>query len=196
MCDKKTISKELIEGRVLDACMQLLTDEKIKFIVDEIVAASERDADLLSVKRLKASIKEAEKAIENLWKALESGQSVEMITERINKREEEKQALQTQLAVEMKKQVGFEYPQILAFLEYLRDLPDDNEMKRNGMINIFVNAIYLYDDHFTLILNAGTRQLEIENIPLDDIEVAFGDSAPADETGSLIVSNVPPINPT
>ena len=47
--------------------------------------------------------------------------------------------------------------------------------KRRAIINIFVHSIYLYDDHFTLIINASKRPSSIENMPLDDIEAAFDD---------------------
>ena len=55
------------------------------------------------MKKLKAALKEADSAIENLWVALEKGQSVDMITERIHKREAEKRELEKQLAIEIKK---------------------------------------------------------------------------------------------
>ena len=89
-------------------------------------AACKKDGDLLSVKKLKAALKEADSAIENLWVALEKGQSVDMITERIHKREAEKKELEKQLAIEIKKQSGMEYSVILSFLDYLRMLPNDN----------------------------------------------------------------------
>ena len=66
-----------------------------------------------------------------------------------------------------------EYRDILSFLDYLRLLSNDNEYKRRALINIFINAIYLYDRYFTLILNTGNRPISIENIPLDNIEETF-----------------------
>ena len=42
-----------------------------------------------------------------------------------------------------------------------------------AIINIFVHSVYLYDDHFTLIINASKKPLHEDNIPLDDIEGAF-----------------------
>ena len=103
VCDKNTIQKALIEERVVQACSELLTEEKVKYIADQVYAACKKDGDLLSVKKLKAALKEADSAIENLWVALEKGQSVDMITERIHKREAEKRELEKQLAIEIKK---------------------------------------------------------------------------------------------
>lgn len=57
-------------------------------------------------KKIQAAIDDTEKAIENLWNALEQGQSVQKITERINMREAEKRELQKQLAMEQRKKLG------------------------------------------------------------------------------------------
>ena len=161
-------------------------------IADQVYAACKNDGDLLSVKRLKAALKEADSAIENLWVALEKGQSVDMITERIHKREAEKKELEKQLAIEIKKQSGMEYSVILSFLDYLRMLPNDNEYKRRALVNIFINAIYLYDGYFTMILNAGNRPLSIENIPLDDIEKTFENDDVGCSSNSQLVADAPP----
>lgn len=187
------IQKALIEERVVQACSELLTEERVKYIADQVYAACKKDGDLLSVKKLKAALKEADSAIENLWVALEKGQSVDMITERIHKREAEKKELEKQLAIEVKKQSGMEYSVILSFLDYLRMLPNDNEYKRRALVNIFINAIYLYDGYFTMILNAGNRPLSIENIPLDDIEKTFENDDVGCSSNSQLVADAPPI---
>lgn len=49
-------------------------------------------------------IQEVDTAIENLWQALEKGQGVDTIMERINKRQEEIAELEAQLAIEAKKE--------------------------------------------------------------------------------------------
>ena len=115
-----------------------------------------------------------------------------MSTERINQREAEKKELEKQLAIEIKKQSGMEYSVILSFLDYLRMLPNDNEYKRRALVNIFINAIYLYDGYFTMILNAGNRPLSIENIPLDDIEKTFENDDVGCSSNSQLVADAPP----
>ena len=63
----------------------------------------------------------------------------------------------------------------------------DDFNKRRAIINIFVHSIYLYDDHFTLIINASKKSLSIENIPLDDIEDAFdGENTKPEGCSSLM----------
>lgn len=192
VCDKKVIQKALVEERVVQACSELLTEEKVKYIADQVYAACKKDGDLLSARKLKTALKEADSAIENLWVALEKGQAVDMITERFHKREAEKKELEKQLAIEIKKQSGMEYSVILSFLDYLRMLPNDNDYKRRALVNIFINAIYLYDGYFTMILNAGNRPLGIENIPLDDIEKTFENDDAGCSSNSQLVADAPP----
>lgn len=122
------------------------------------------------MKRLNDSFKEVDSAIENLWKALESGQSVEMITERIEKRKQEKEEIQTQLAVEIGKDIVYTEAQIYNFLHALKSGNLNDENNRRGIINIFLHSIYLKDDRFTLILNGGGKPITIDDILLDEIE--------------------------
>jgi len=109
------------------------------------------DYDSSAVKRLKTALKEADTAIENLWKALESGQSVEMITERSEKRKKEKEELQAQIAIEMNKQIVFTIPQIRAFLYALKKGNINDENNRRVIINIFLKRYCLKTNLFALI---------------------------------------------
>lgn len=151
-----------------------------------------KSPDNISVKALKKALQKVNTAIENLWRGIEQGQSVEMLTERINKRKAEKAELEEQLAIEQNKKVCLTEPQIHAFLDYVCEMPAGDVNKRRSIINIFVHSIYLYDDYFTLIINASRKPLSIENIPLDDIEAAFsGDTY----TSSGCSSMKPPAPP-
>ena len=101
---------------------------------------------------------------------MEKGQSVDRITKRLEQREAEKKELEKQLAKEKRKQPGLQLTHILAFLDYLRELPGKSEVKKKRLINIFVHSVHLYDDYYTIIFNAGNTTLRSENIPLKSIE--------------------------
>ena len=192
LCDKKIVQKEKIEDRVVSVCRKLLTDANIEKISKSVAAACQADYDGSGVKRIKAAIRETEAAIENLWIALEKGQSVDMITERIEKRKAEKAELEAQLAIEMNKQVIYTEPQIRHYLTSLRtgDLNDINI--RRGFINIFVRAIYLYDDRMTIYLNSGDKETVIDDILIDETEEYFDSLNSALNGGSAVVASVPP----
>ncbi|MDO4811043.1 MAG: hypothetical protein Q3985_03765 [Eubacteriales bacterium] len=115
-----------------------------------------------------------------------------MLTDRLNKRMAEKSELETQLAIEENKKITLTEAQVLAFLDYVCEMPSDDVNKRRAIINIFVHSIYLYDDHFTLIVNASKKPLHIDNIPLEDIEAAFEGKNGTKEECSSMNTPVPP----
>ena len=115
-----------------------------------------------------------------------------MLTECLHKRQAEKEELETQLAIENNKKICLSESQILAFLDYVCEMPLDDFNKRRAITNIFVQSIYLYDDHFTLIINASKKPLSIENIPLDDIEEAFEGENTETEGCSSLMTPAPP----
>ena len=191
-CQKKIVGKQYIEDRVVAECLKLLTPEKIEFIAKKVAEECSKDPDNLTIRELKKSIREADQAIENFWRAIEQGQAVDMLSERLERRQEEKKQLEEQLAIEENKRLNLTEPQIKAFLDFVREMPDNDINKRRAIINIFVHSIYLYDDHFTMLINASGRPLSIEDIPLDDIEAAFEGAADQMDGCSTMSTPVPP----
>ena len=173
--------------------MKLLTDENIEFIAKKVAEECNKSPDNLSVKQLKKAIREADTAIENLWRGIEQGQSVPMLTERLNKRQAEKEELEEQLAIEQNKRICLSEAQILAFLDFVCEMPLDDINKRRAIINILVHSVYLYDDHFTLIINASKKPVSIDDIPLEEIEEAFNTDKTCTEQCSTMTSPAPPI---
>lgn len=104
-CDKKIIGKQYIEDRVVSECLKMLTDDKIRYIAKRVAEECNKSPDNISVREIKKAIKEVDAAIENLWKGIEQGQSVDMLTERLHKRQAEKKELETQLAIENNKKI-------------------------------------------------------------------------------------------
>lgn len=192
LCRKKIVSKQYIEDRVIEECLKLLTDENIAFIAKTVAEECSKAPDNLSIKELKNAIKEVDQAIENLWKGIESGQAVDMLTERLTQRQAEKAQLEEQLAIEENRRINLTEPQIRAFLDYICEMPLDDVNKRRAIINIFVHSIYLYDDDFTLIINASRTPLSKEHIPLDAIEKAFSGDTYDCEQGSSMNAVAPP----
>lgn len=191
-CKKKVINKEKIENSVVLECRKLLTDSNIEHIAASVAAVCESDWDTISVKRIKAAIQETDTAIENLWKALEKGQAADMITERIEKRQKEKEELQAQLAIEMNKQVRLSAPDIRAYLYALKHGDKNDENTKRGIINIFLRAVYLFDETFTLILNGSDKPIVIDDILLDEIEEGLDDDLANHNLCSSLVADAPP----
>ena len=92
----------------------------------------------------------------------------------------------------MGKQVTLTAPQIRAYL-YLPKKGDINdENTRRGIINVFLRAVYLYDDRFTLILNGSEKPITIDDALLDEIEEEFASAQPGCSLCSPLVADAPP----
>ena len=191
-CKKKVVSKEKIEDRVVLECRKLLTDSNIERIAASVSEACEADRDTVAIKRIKTAIREADTAIENLWKALEAGQAADMITQRIEKRQKDKEELQAQLAIEMGKQVMLSAPDVRAYLYALKHGDKNDENVKRGIINVFLRAVYLYDGTFNLILNGSDKPSFIDNILLDEIEEGLDEDLSNHTLSSLLVADAPP----
>ena len=174
---------------VVAACRQMLTDSNIQRIAEAIETVFKSEFDSSAMKRIKS-------AIENLWQALEKGQSVDTIMKRINKRQEEKAKLEVQLAIEAKKERVISAQEVSHFLSVLQKSNFDDPLNRRAVINIFLNKIYLYDDKFRLVLNGSGQPVEIDNIMLDEIDDYFDSQISDSAECSSMVADAPPLSST
>ena len=170
LCDKKTVGKDFIENLVITKCLEILTDENIDIIAKAVVEVAERDIEHSNVSRLEKLLNDNERAVGNLMKALEAGEIVEQITARIKEKNQERAELQRQLAEESALHIQLTVPQVKFFLTQLRDGEADSIEYRKTLVTVLVNAIYLYDDKVTFILNVGDKPTEITEELLDEIE--------------------------
>lgn len=170
LCNKKSVGKDFIENYVINKCLEILTDENIDKIAKAVVEVSERDREHSNIRRLEKLLADNERAVNNLMKALESGEIVEQITARIKEKNEERAELEKRIALENIALVKLSIPQVKFFLTSIRDGAADDINYRKTLITVLVNAIYLYDDKVTLILNVGESPVEITEELLEDIE--------------------------
>lgn len=176
ICHKKNARKEKIEDLVIKKCRELLSDTNIAKIAKEVSAATEAAQDKSEQMYLKRKLKEIDKAIENLMRALESGQNIDLISERITAKRLERKSIERDLAVELKKSVTLTEPEIRFFLTALKS-GDINDLKyRRTLIKILVNSVYLYDDRMTIVFNAGDEPVVVDDILLDEIEESCEDA--------------------
>lgn len=186
-CTKKTVRKEYIEDLVLSKCREQFTDNNIRKIAREVAAVCAADYDGSELKRLRSCLKEAEQAIDKLLSALELGQVADIIADRLAKRAAEKQDLKKQIAIEQQSQIPLSEQDILFFLTALKKGDANDEKYRRMLVNIFVVAVYLFDDKVTYILTVGDKSVTVTDSLLADI-----DQSNADYKGSLMSRSAPP----
>ena len=165
-CHKKTVSKAYIEDLVIKETRKLLTKENIDRIAKEVVRLCEQEKDTDNLKRLKRLLKENERATENLFKALESGQIVDVIAERISQKKRERNELEQQILVETSSHPTPTVNEVRFFLNQFRK-GDVNDLEyRRALVDTFVNRIYLYDDKMAVLYNTQDSH---SDVTIDDL---------------------------
>lgn len=155
-CTKKSVRQDVLEPLVLKSIRNLLQDDAtLKYIADRVWAEYERsDTSGDTIRALDRQIADVDRALSNVMKAIEMGIINEMTKARMDELTEQKQALSAARA-DAGLARGFKLTRnmVLYFLRKMAamDISDRDSQKR--LIKTFVNAIYLYDDHFDIAFN-------------------------------------------
>lgn len=178
ICDKKLVEKNYLENLVVEYCLKLLDKESIKYLAKMIAEECKKTAESYIIKNLKKKLNETETAIANLFKALEYGTASELVLARLEERQRDKANLEKELAIENTKNIVLTEDEITTFLTYISSKPITDNKQKKALINIFVHSVYLYDNHFNLILNGSDKRLNIDNIPITYIDAALENKEP------------------
>lgn len=155
-CDKKNVPRDDLEYSVALAVVKLLENEEL---VDWIIAGY---TDVIRTIReeskantLQVQLQDTEKALGNLMKAMEQGLFNEMAINRMNELAETKKDLEQALAMESEALRTFSEEHLRAWLYEFRDsnLEDPEVVKK--IIQTFVQAVFVYDDHLRIRFNYG-----------------------------------------
>ena len=168
-CRKKNVPKDFIEALIIDACRKCLTDEVIDEVINTVTELNRRDRESPEIIRLKDEINSLENKIDKLINEIEEGLVLLRVAKRLSQREEELKYLQKCLKHEEAKQCTIHPWLVRDFMRKLRKRTYDTLYYQKMLVNIFVDKIFLYDDHFTLFLNnnkkhANTSKAEVETI--------------------------------
>ncbi len=164
------VKKGQIEDFIVGRAREQLTNENIELIAKTVCEISKQDSNEVVITAIKKSLKDNKKALDNLLNAIELGEHMELLSERIQKKKDEKEELERQLANEQMKHSELDEKEIKFFLTALKN-GDINDIKyKRAIIAVFVNAIYLYDDRATIVFNASDTPAEIDFSLLDGNE--------------------------
>jgi hypothetical protein len=170
-CKKKTVPKYLIEDCVIEHCKKILTQNNIDKIAKCVYNIVQKENfENHTIKLLKKEQKKIKNNIENLMIAMEEGQNLELINERLIQRKKELREITINIDAEEKKLYHISENHIKFFLENLKNGNLDDIKYRKILINLFVNRIYLYDDNkITIIFNVGNASFEINTVLLKEV---------------------------
>lgn len=186
-CEKANVRKTELEDLVIDAIMNIvLQPDVIERIAHNAAAINESErANNTELSRLNAALKDIEKSISNIMKAIEDGLFSPTMTARLKELEDQQQELKNELVLAECAQIDISERDIVYLLNNLAD-GDKMDIKfRKRLIETFISSIYLYDDKMLIIYNytneAGSEREKSEHALLSEIDecsdfVSLGDS--------------------
>ena len=139
---------------VIEQIRTLIFDDKlVEAIADEVVAElGKEDTTVPLLEKKLAAIK---KSLNNLVRAIEQGIFSETTKDRLDELEAEKEKTIQEIAeAKLKNEkpvIGKEL--IVGWIAHFRSFDFEKKEHRQQLVDHFVNAIYLYDDHFDLFFN-------------------------------------------
>lgn len=151
-CKKKNVKKDWIERyMVLETRKRLLHDTVICEIADALVEYQKRENPALPI--LRKQLKEVEKRISNMLDAIEQGIINDLTKQRLDDLSQRKADLEISIAKEQIANVPLTREQIMHFFSRFKDGDVNDPDYRRFVVDVFVNAFYLFDDYGILLLN-------------------------------------------
>lgn len=179
-CKKKQVRKDWIEELVVrETRERCLTDEVIAVIVDAALDLQEREKDDSVLRGFENELADVKKAIANMIRAIEQGIITPSTKQRLDELEGRRSELEIAIAEEKIQQPQLTRDQLTFWLERFRKGDPADPRYRSTFIDVFISAVYLYDDHLKIVCNytgdAGAVSYDfvngVETYEGDDVEV-------------------------
>ena len=169
-CDKKPIKKDWIERIVVELTIaHVLNEEQISRIIDALLRLQERED--VTIPLLKKQLKETEKSIDNMLKAIEQGIFTVSTKERLISLENQKETLLTNIEAAKLQQNKLTRKQMEQWFSQFRVGDLEDQSFRRNLIDAFVNSVYIYEDKIVLTYNYHNFT---QTITLHEIEEYLG----------------------
>ena len=172
-CRKKPVQKELIENIVLNAAMDIFKDKAlVKRISKACFDLQSKESPMLPA--LKRRLRENQKEIKNLMKAIKAGIVLKTTKSELEKLEAEQEQLETNIAIEKLVKPVIPQEKIQAWLMNFAAADLSDKSQKQKIIDIFVNSVYVYDDRVVIFFNYKDGERCVDFSVLSDSENTEG----------------------
>lgn len=155
-CDKKPVKKDWIETEVVRLTREkILSDEVIAVIVDGALRRqeAERESEISALRILKSNLADTKRGIRNILAAIEQGIITPSTKERLDELEQRRADLEAGIEEAEDKDPMTTREELTFWLERFRDGDLNDPKFRDSFIEVFINSVYVYDDHLRIVIN-------------------------------------------
>ena len=151
-CKRKAVRKHWIEDIVIEHIMRFLFDDaQIQQVADMVMDLQEKGNPTLPL--LKRELKQINKGISNLLDAIMKGGVSAAIQDRLSELEARKSEIEVSIKAEELKAKKITREQAIFWLTQFRSVDVTDIKQREKLVDLFVNAVYVYSDRLVLVFN-------------------------------------------
>lgn len=167
-CQLKPIKKEWLEDFVFyHTAVDVLDDHMIDILTKEILRVQEEDSESFTITALRSELKEVQKAITNIMKAIEAGIFTDTTKDRLMELESRQEFIKISIAREELKKNSVTEEQIRFWLSGFRNGDIESESFQKKLLDSFINQIIVYEDKIVIAYNysKNAHPISIEEVP-------------------------------
>lgn len=142
-CSQKALRKEKIELFIIEKAKELLTDEMIQKIALDVFTHVNETQTPSKIPALEERLRGIKKQLENGVTALLSGIPPEVLTEKLNALQKEKEALEISILEAKAEEVPITQEMITFYLEHIRDKTSEVYNSEKFLVDSFIEKIIL-----------------------------------------------------
>ena len=176
-CDKKMLPKDKLETFIVQKTMEILQNDSV---IEELAALLYRiqysESTLLP--QLEQQLHDKGREIENMVSAIQQGVASASLMKRLDEVEQQKQDIETSIAKEKIKSPVYTEDEYRMALSNYRKVDITKQDGKRKIIDTFINAVYMYDDHMKIIYNGKNKEECVSMDALENSSTLFSSGAP------------------
>ncbi|MDR0855913.1 MAG: recombinase family protein [Clostridiales bacterium] len=157
-CFKKNVAQKVLEDIVFEKTVEFVLQPHIITLVAELVVKKFNGeiAKTDTMITLEKELKEKEKSISAILKAIEQGIVTRSTQSRLLTLEQEKDEIEDKLSIEKARRIKpLEVDEVKAFINYYARKQYKNDEEKNDFFSNFINRVILYDERVIILYNTS-----------------------------------------
>ena len=168
-CQKKAVKKDWLEGLVVDFVLDhVLSDHEIEKTADAVMKLQAEEMKTSPLAAMEAEYAEALKQIDNINDAIAAGIWNKSTSAKLSVLEDTAENLRVSVeTLRYSQSQLLDRDRVLFFLHRFTQGDRNDFLLRRHIIETFINAVYVFDDHLDLVTNncENNEQFPLEDLP-------------------------------
>ena len=167
-CPKRSVQKDYLESLIVDFVLDhVLSDEQICKTADAVMALQAEELKSSPLSAMESEYKGLIRKIDNINNAIAAGIWNSSISSKLKELEDAAETLRVSIETLRYSQAQLlDRDRVLFFLRQFTKGDRSDPLLRQHIIDTFVNSVFVYEDHLTVVINNGDGN---QRVPLSDL---------------------------